>query len=366
MKNTHNEELYIRQNNLSDKLFDKSSIFFDIETTGFSPASSFTYMIGCAYRKDKNICIDQFFAEAPAEESLILKEFIKLLKNYKTMISFNGIGFDIPFLKARFSKYDIDEDFSSYNFIDIFKSITPLKPLLKLENYKQKTLEKFLQINRDDTYSGGDLINIYSEYIKNPDPGSLSCLMLHNYEDVLGMTELLPILSYLKLADRKYTIVDSRLSDYKTYDGKNEEEFFITLANDYVVPKPVSIRDDSFCLSISKEKTVIRTKVINDSLKYFYTDYKNYYYLPKEDMAIHKSVAAYVDRDHKEKCKASNCYIKKEGKFIIQHENIMQPLFKNDIKDKYSFFQLTSDFCSSNEMLLRYADHVIRHFIHIK
>ena len=282
------------------------------------------------------------------------------------MISFNGIGFDIPFLKARFSKYDIDEDFSSYNFIDIFKPITPLKPLLKLENYKQKTLEKFLQINRDDTYSGGDLINIYSEYIKNPDPGSLSCLMLHNYEDVLGMTELLPILSYLKLADRKYTIVDSRLSDYKTYDGKNEEEFFITLANDYVVPKPVSIRDDSFCLSISKEKTVIRTKVINDSLKYFYTDYKNYYYLPKEDMAIHKSVAAYVDRDHKEKCKASNCYIKKEGKFIIQHENIMQPLFKNDIKDKYSFFQLTSDFCSSDEMLLRYADHVIRHFIHIK
>ena len=83
MKNTHNEELYIRQDNLSDKLFDKSSIFFDIETTGFSPASSFTYMIGCAYRKDKNICIDQFFAETPAEESLILKEFIKLLKNYK-------------------------------------------------------------------------------------------------------------------------------------------------------------------------------------------------------------------------------------------------------------------------------------------
>ena len=53
--------------------------------------------------------------------------------------------------------------------------------------------------------------------------------MLHNYEDVLGMTELLPILSYLKLADKKYTIVDSRLSDYKTYDGKNEEEFLSPL-----------------------------------------------------------------------------------------------------------------------------------------
>lgn len=366
MKNTHNEELYIRQDNLSDKLFDKSSIFFDIETTGFSPASSFTYMIGCAYRKDKNICIDQFFAETPDEEPLILIEFTKLLKNYNTIISFNGIGFDIPFLKAKCAKYDIHENFSGYNFIDIFKSITPLKPLLKLENYKQKTIEKFLQINRDDIYSGGDLINIYFDYVKKPDHESLSCLMLHNYEDVLGMTELLPVLSYLKLADKKYTILGSKLSDYKTYDRKNEEEFFITLANDYVVPQPLSIRDDSFCLSISREKTIIRTKVINDSLKYFYPDYKNYYYLPAEDMAIHKSVATYVDRDHKEKCKASNCYVKKEGRFIIQHENIMQPMFKTDIKDKYSFFQLTNDFCSSDEMLLRYADHVIRHFIHIK
>lgn len=63
MKSTHKEELYIKQDPLTDLIFDDHSIFFDIETTGFSPASSTLYMIGCARKNGKYICIDQFFAE---------------------------------------------------------------------------------------------------------------------------------------------------------------------------------------------------------------------------------------------------------------------------------------------------------------
>ena len=48
MKTTHKEELYIRQDALTAQLFDERAIFFDIETTVFSPASFSVYMIGCA------------------------------------------------------------------------------------------------------------------------------------------------------------------------------------------------------------------------------------------------------------------------------------------------------------------------------
>ena len=41
-------------------------------------------------------------------------------------------------------------------------------------------------------------------------------------------------------------------------------------------------------------------------MKYFFKDYKNYYYLPMEHMAIHKSMAAYVDDAHKEKATKDN------------------------------------------------------------
>ena len=70
MKDTHKEELYIKQDPLTDQLFDEHSIFFDIETTGFSPATSSLYMIGCARRVGKYVCVDQFFAEKPEEENL--------------------------------------------------------------------------------------------------------------------------------------------------------------------------------------------------------------------------------------------------------------------------------------------------------
>ena len=92
MKKTHKEELYIKQDNLTDQLFDTHSIFFDIETTGFSPNSSSLYMIGCARRCDKYIYIDQFFAENPAEEEAVLCAFLEILCQYDTIISFNGIG----------------------------------------------------------------------------------------------------------------------------------------------------------------------------------------------------------------------------------------------------------------------------------
>ena len=69
-------------------------LFFDIETTGFSPANTTLYLIGCARRKGNLICIDQFFADTPDEERLILSAFLELLKPYRTLITFNGLGFE--------------------------------------------------------------------------------------------------------------------------------------------------------------------------------------------------------------------------------------------------------------------------------
>ena len=40
---------------------------------------------------------------------------------------------------------------------------------------------------------------------------------------------------------------------------------------------------------------MIKVPVFCEEMKFYYSDYKNYYYLPHEDMAIHKSVSMYVD-----------------------------------------------------------------------
>lgn len=363
MKHTHKEELYIKKDALSERLFDEHAIFFDIETTGFSPASSSIYMIGCARRIDTQIHIDQFFAETPSEEKTILAAFLELLESYGTIISFNGIGFDIPFLKAKCGQYKLSEHFGDFEYLDIFKSVSRLKFLLKLPNYKQKTLEAFLKLPRDDAASGGELINVYHEYVKNPTEEGRRLLHLHNYEDVLGMTELLPILSYIEIFNGSFSILSTRVDKYHGYDGKSGEELIITMQNDYPVPRRISHKLGDFYLMISPARTSIRVPVYSGELRYFYPNHKDYYYLPEEDMAIHKSVASFVDKKYRENARANNCYNRKSGNFLPQYTSIMQPEFRREYKDKITYFELTDDFCSSDVMLRRYVDHVLKHMI---
>lgn len=75
MKIFHNEEIYIKNDNFSESIFKENTMFFDIETTGFSPVKAVVYMIGCARRIKNHIVINQYFAESPDDEAAIIETF---------------------------------------------------------------------------------------------------------------------------------------------------------------------------------------------------------------------------------------------------------------------------------------------------
>ena len=366
MKHICKEQLYIKQYNLTNELFHDDCIFFDIETTGFSPTSSNIYLIGCLRKKGETLVIDQFFAENKEDEKNVLIQFMDLLHQYKTIISFNGIGFDIPFIKAKCDTYGIEEHLKDFEYIDIFKLISSIKFLLKLPNYKQKTLENFLDIHRDDKFSGGELINVYDDYVKTQSVEAENLLLLHNFEDVTGMLDLIPALSYLNILKGGFSVKETEILPYTSYDGIEGQEMIITLENDYIVPKRVSYQFKDYYFTINKNITKIRIPLFEGELKYFYENYKDYFYLPAEDMAVHKSVATFVDKQYRERAKACNCYTRKTGIFIPQHSVIMSPSFKSDYKDKVSYFELTSDFSTSDVMLRRYVNHIFEHAMRTK
>ena len=358
MKHIQKELSFSCDNNLTNDLFDDNSIFFDIETTGFSATTSTLYLIGCLRRVDSHIVIDQFFAESKEDEQIVLEQFIKLSASCKTMISFNGLGFDLPFIKTKCSAYNITENLVNYSHIDIFKLVSQMKFLLKLPNYKQKTIEQFLEIERKDLYSGGELITVYNEYLQTKSPQAEELLLLHNFEDVVGMLDLLPILSYHNILNGAYEIKDAETNTYTNYEGETSLELILTLTNKYTAPKRVSHQFKDFYITINKDITRIRIPIFEGELKFFYDNYKDYYYLPVEDMAIHKSVASFVDKEYREKAKACNCYTRKIGKFLPQYDTIMNPSFKKEHKDKCSYFEVTEDFQTSDGMLKRYAEHI--------
>lgn len=347
-------------NPLEYEFFTESTIFFDIETTGFSSARTQVYLIGCAYRINASICITQFFAEAPEEEPQILSAFWKLLSHYDTVITYNGLGFDVPYLKNRFACHNLSERFDSFRHLDIFRQLSKLKSILKLPDLKQKTLESFLGIEREDVYSGGDLIHIYSKYVSSPSEENCSLLKLHNYEDMTGMLKLLPALSYPKLFDGCFHILSCETNTYDTYEGVPCLEFILTLETDYPLPKRFSYKSDIIYLTGINQTVKLSVPVYQGELKYFYKDYKDYYYLPQEDIAIHKSIASYVDKDYRTKAKASNCYSKKSGCFLPQYKNLFSPCLKKDYHDKSRYFEMTDTFTDSLESLKTYAFHLIQ------
>lgn len=358
MKLWHDERSYDFTEKITNQYFTKGALFFDIETTGFSPARTNVYLIGCASRQGDRLIIEQFFAENPDDEKEVLLAFIEYLNHFDTLITFNGIGFDIPYLKGRFSHYHIADPFANFQFIDLFKVVSHLKFLLKLPNYKQKSVEAFLGIDRDDLFSGGELIEVYHDYCMHPSPEACHLLKLHNYEDVLGMPKLLPILSYQELFQQEFTITSICGNEYTGYDGSPSKELMLSGTFDFSVPCQVSCHYEDFYLTIKENQFILRIQLYEGELKYFFSDYKNYYYLPAEDIAIPKDVASSVDKCHRKNATAATCYHRKYAIFLPQYENLQAPAFRICHRDKKSFFELSEEFVQSDSLQQSYVKHI--------
>ena len=128
-------------------------------------------------------------------------------------------------------------------------------------------------------------------------------------------------------------------------------------------PQRVSCQTDAFYLICDGMQSRLRIRLFEGTLKFFFDHPEDYYYLPAEDMAIHKSVASYVDKEFRKKATASNCYTKKDAIFVPQYETLITPFFKESNKDKLSYFELTLEFLDSDSLLFQYTRHVFRHFL---
>jgi len=125
----------------------------------------------------------------------------------------------------------------------------------------------------------------------------------------------------------------------------NNNHAYITLSFSLPEEVPVSVllKDDEYVLRAEKDVLKLRLPVLTDTLKFFYADYRNYYYLPYEDTAMHKSVAAYVDAECKVQATKETCYTKKYAAFIMlpAYSGDM-PVFTRDYPEQNVYLMLDS------------------------
>lgn len=335
-------------------------LFFDIETTGFSPNSSFAYLIGCVtYSEEaKAFQVIQWFAEAKQEESLLLHTFFDYAKNYKILVHYNGQGFDMPYISKKCRSYNLPYRFTDFTSLDLYRLVAPYKKLLKLPQLKQKSIEEYLEIYREDPFTGGELISVYETYLSSPNEGLYSDLIQHNLDDVCSMVKILPILAYADLFQGGFWLTNFTLPDTAQNDAPHEAIFHMNAK--VPLPRRISFGNPEFYFTGYKENCKLKVRIYTEELKYFYPNYKDYYYLPSEDTSIHKSVAFYVDKEFRTQAKAANCYSRKTGRFLPQYEEIVKPYFKREYKDKKTYFELTEEFTENTGLMQQYIQHIFR------
>ncbi len=383
------EDMEILLKNLSCD--EREILFIDIETTGLSPKTSDLYLIGAAYKAGNDWNIIQFLALSAADEKQVLSAFSDFSKGFKKLVHFNGDRFDIPFLKAKYEKYDLSDPTADMDSFDLYKQVKNYKKQLGLPDCKQKTIELYLGIDRQDQYDGGKLIPVYNTFVQKRDEESKRLLLLHNFEDVKGMFGLLPMLYYdsffkqFKNMPEVSVRTDEEIDEnsymdglegslpvravkvsanrFKDYDGREKSEVFMKLRLPYELPSSLAGNIEGCYFKTEGGEATLRVPLYETELKYFYSNYKDYYYLPQEDVAIHKSLAEFVDKAHREKATASNCYTKKTGQFLREWDLCFAPFFKKDYEDNSFFFDLNENMKKSRFAMSLYASHVIAHIL---
>ncbi len=175
-------------------------------------------------------------------------------------------------------------------------------------------------------------------------------LLLHNHDDIAGMLNVCGMLCFRDI----FSLTDVTIINIE----ETPLDLKITFQLPQPVPRPVTLYhnwDESFlpvnknaCLTLDADIGILTLPLIQTCLKLFFSDYKNYFYLPSEDCAMHKSVAQFVDAAFRQKATASTCYTKKEGTFFPclspKALSNKEPLFYREYKEKTAFFLLdTSD-----------------------
>lgn len=335
-------------------------LFLDIETTGFTAKNASIYLIGVAYYKEDCWHIMQWFATNYEEEKEILHEFYIFSKKYEHFIHFNGNTFDLPFMKQRGAQYEIAFDFASVGGTDIYRRISPYKEMLHMEHCKQKDIELYLGIEREDRFHGGELISVYEKYVAEPSDIAFEALIQHNLDDMKGMLLITPILAYHDLFHSAVKAKKAQANYYTDMQGNKKQELFIKINHPTPLPVPLSLSANGCYYSGEGKAGSLRIPLYEEEMKYFYSNYKDYYYLPAEDTAMHKAVAGYVDKAHRVPAQAATCYTRKYSAYLPEWDTTFQPFFKRNYADKELFFELTEEFKSDRAVFGSYAQHVLQ------
>ena len=168
----------------------ESVCYLDIETTGLSMAPLF--LVGLMYTSEGRLVVDQLFARDYSEEAAVLGFLAHLMPRFDILVTFNGITFDVPFIRERMTINRLVFP-EPRTHIDLL----PLARLVvggKTPNHRLQTLEMhFCKRRRVGDISGAEIPDAYHEFVRTGDAKDMANIFHHNRLDLVTMLQLVTV-----------------------------------------------------------------------------------------------------------------------------------------------------------------------------
>jgi|GEM_PF-1050036 len=347
---------------------EKDTAFLNIETTGLSYRNSFIYMAGIAWAENaaeegsaqsdcggtaglKCVCL---LSESRRDEADILWGLRQLTGRFSSVITYGGSIFTQRFLEGRRQLYDGMEVSRGPVMTDILERIRPCRKYLPLADLKKMNAEKFAGYQRKVNVSGPELISVYQQWENSHAAETRDFLIDHCLEDLSSLCCLSGLLAYPDfLEGRSFEKTEAELTDGGCI-------FHVRLS------RPVPSR---LCWNTEYAETVldgytadISVRGVRGRMRYFLPGpVGDYYYLPDEDMAVHSSVAQFVDKEHRKKATPATCYITREGLFLPAPKTRGLDMFREEYHSQKFYILCDREKWKADPSILRvYITAVVR------
>ena len=170
----------------------ESVAFLDTETTGLSGgAGTAAFMVGVAFIRGERLVLRQYVMRDYDEEPAMLAAVAADLAPCTHLVTFNGRGFDVPLLDAR---YRLDRARLPVGEVVHLDLLPPVRRLWgqRFDSCRLQALEAaLLGLHRQEDVPGEAIPGIYFDYLRSRNACRLAAVLQHNRLDVISLVALL-------------------------------------------------------------------------------------------------------------------------------------------------------------------------------
>ena len=161
------------------------ALYLDTETTGLAGGTgTYVFLLGLGWVEGNEFVVEQLFMRELSEEPALLHRCREIADRFSTIVSFNGLRFDIPLLDTRLVMNRMEGDLGARPHLDL---LLPARHLYKgrFANCRLQTLEQELFGHlRQGDIPGAEIPGLYFDYLGGADVRNLMPVFEHNCLDV--------------------------------------------------------------------------------------------------------------------------------------------------------------------------------------